>query len=248
MVSGLSNSNHYQLLENDVIHVTHINNMRIKDLPKIERPREKLEKYGPERLTNSELLAILLGTGTKGVNVVELSNKILKKFSGDGLPKASVKDLKNTFGLGSAKACEISACFELGRRLLQNKQTVLLLSPQNVLDELKEYRDHKKEHLVALYLDSRAQEVAREVISIGTLNSNLIHPREVFEVAIKHSAAQLILVHNHPSGNSEPSLADIDITKDLFAAARILGIELIDHYIISSSGIRSIKDRISELS
>jgi len=106
--------------------------MKIKDLPKIDRPREKLEKYGPERLSNSELLAILLGTGSKGVNVVELSNKILKKFSVDGLSKADVKALKNTFGLGSAKACEIVACFELGRRFLQNKQSSLILSPRNL--------------------------------------------------------------------------------------------------------------------
>jgi DNA repair protein RadC len=93
--------------------------MKIKDLPKIDRPREKLEKYGPERLSNSELLAILLRTGSKGINVVELSKRILSKFSADGLAKANVKELKNTFGLGSAKACEIIACFELGRRLLQ---------------------------------------------------------------------------------------------------------------------------------
>src|SRR4030042_1585622 len=100
--------------------------MKIKDLPKIDRPREKLEKYGPERLSDSELLAILLGTGSKGINVVELSNKILKKFSGNGLAKANIKELKNTFGLGSAKACEIVACFELGRRVLQNKQSALI--------------------------------------------------------------------------------------------------------------------------
>src|SRR3989344_8005542 len=120
--------------------------MKIKDLPKIERPREKLEKYGPGKLSNSELLAILLGTGTKGVNVVELSNKILKKFSGDGLAKADIKDLKSTFGLGSAKACEIVACFELGRRLLQNKKSTIVLSPKDVWEELKDIRGNKKEH------------------------------------------------------------------------------------------------------
>ena len=117
---------------------------KIKDLPKIERPREKLEKYGPERLSNSELFAILLRTGSKGVNVVELSNKILKKFSSDGLTKATAKELKNTFGLGTAKACGIIACFELGRRLLQNKQTFLILSPKDVWDELKDIRGKKK--------------------------------------------------------------------------------------------------------
>ncbi len=126
--------------------------MKIKDLPKIDRPREKLEKYGPERLSNSELLATLLGTGSKGINVIELAGKILRKFSGAGLVKASVKELKNTFGLGSAKACEIVACFELGRRFLQNKQSVLILEPKNVWEELKDIRDNKKEHFVIFFL------------------------------------------------------------------------------------------------
>ncbi|MDP2918552.1 MAG: hypothetical protein Q8N68_03565, partial [bacterium] len=131
---------------------------KIKDLPKVDRPREKLEKYGPEKLSNSELLAILLRTGSAGINVVELAKKILKKFSGDGLAKANFSELKNTFGLGPAKACEIVACFELGRRLLQNKQSALLLSPQDVWNELKDIRDNKKEHFVVFFLDARNQE------------------------------------------------------------------------------------------
>ena len=159
-------------------------NMKIKDLPKVDRPREKLEKYGPERLSDSELLAILLRTSSDGINVVELAGKILRKFSGVGLAKASVKELKNTFGLGSAKACEISACFELGRRLLQNKQSTLILSPKDVWNELKDIRDHKKEHFVIFFLDSRNQEIKREIVSVGSLNTNLVHPREVNFLAI----------------------------------------------------------------
>ncbi len=217
--------------------------MKIKDLPKIDRPREKLEKYGPERLSNSELLAILLGTGSKGINVVELSSKILKKFSGDGLSKANVKELKNTFGLGSAKACEIVACFELGRRLLQNKQSVLLLSPKDVWDELKYLRDHKKEHFVIFFLDARNQEIKREVISIGSLNANLVHPREVFEPAVRHLAAQIVLAHNHPSGDPEPSEDDLMITKRLVEAGKIMGIEVIDHIIIAKNGFTSFKEK-----
>jgi DNA repair protein RadC len=154
--------------------------MKIKDLPKIERPREKLEKYGPERLSNSELLAILLGIGQKGMNVVELSKRILSKFSGDGLSKANIEELKNTFGLGSAKACEIVACFELGRRLLQNKQAAILLSPKDVWDQLKDIRDNKKEHFMIFFLDARNQEIKREIISMGSLNANLVHPRSIF--------------------------------------------------------------------
>src|SRR3989344_417952 len=217
--------------------------MKIKDLPKIDRPREKLEKYGPERLSDSELLAILLRTGSEGVNVVELSSKILKKFSGVGLAKASVKELKNTFGLGAAKACEIVASFELGRRLLQNKQSVLLLSPQDVWEELKDIRDNKKEHFVIFFLDIRNKEIAREIISVGSLNANLVHPREVFEPAVRNLAAQIIIAHNHPSGDTEPSKEDLEITQKLVEAGDILGIEIIDHIIVAKDCYLSLKEQ-----
>ncbi len=217
--------------------------MKIKDLPKIDRPREKLEKYGPERLSNSELLAILLRTGSEGINVIELANKILKKFSGDGLAKANIKELKNTFGLGSAKACEIIACFELGRRLLQNKQSALLLSPRDVWEQLKDIRDNKKEHFVIFFLDTRNQEINREVISVGSLNANLVHPREVFEPAIRHLAAQIIVAHNHPAGDPAPSQDDLDITKQLVEAGKLLGIEITDHIIVSQAGFFSFRER-----
>ncbi len=217
--------------------------MRIKDLPKIERPREKMEKYGPEKLTNSELLAILLGTGVRGVNVVELSNKILKKFSGDGLTKAGFKELKNTFGLGKAKTCEIVACFELGRRLLQNKQSALLLTPKDVWDELKDIRDNKKEHFVIFFLDARNQEIKREIISVGSLNANLVHPREVFEPAVRHLAAQVVIAHNHPAGNPEPSEEDLIITKRFMEAGKIMGIEIMDHIIVTKNSNFSFKEK-----
>ncbi|OGH94055.1 MAG: hypothetical protein A2538_02015 [Candidatus Magasanikbacteria bacterium RIFOXYD2_FULL_41_14] len=216
--------------------------MKMKEVPKVDRPREKLAKYGPGKLSNSELLAILLRTGAKGINVVELSNKILKKFSGQGLNSAGYKELKNTFGLGPAKACEIIACFELGRRLLQNKKSVLILSPQDVWDELKDIRDHKKEHFVVFYLDTRNQEIQREIISVGTLNANLVHPREVFEPAIGHHAAQIIVAHNHPSGNTEPSPEDIAVTKRLKQAGELLGVELLDHIIITREKFASLKE------
>ena len=216
---------------------------KIKDLPKVDRPREKLERYGPEKLSNSELLAILLGTGSKGINVVELSKRILSKFSADGLSKANVKELKNTFGLGSAKSCEVVACFELGRRLLQNKQSALLLSPQDVWEELKDIRDNKKEHFVIFFLDARNQEIKREIISIGSLNANLVHPREVFEPAVRYSAAQIIVAHNHPSGDPEPSEDDLVITKRLVEAGKILGIEVVDHIIVVKDRFLSFKDQ-----
>ena len=219
--------------------------MKIKDLPKIERPREKLEKYGPEKLSNSELLAILLRTGGRGVNVIELSRRILRKFSGNknSLARATVEDLKNTFGLGPAKSCEIVACFELSRRLLKGKKSVLLLSPKDVWRELKDIRDNKKEHFVIFFLDARNQEIKREIISVGSLNANLVHPREVFEPAVRYLTAQIIIAHNHPSGNPEPSEDDLEITKRLVEAGKILGIEVVDHIIVSKDSFVSFKEK-----
>lgn len=216
--------------------------MKIKDLPKVDRPREKLEKYGPEKLSNSELLAVLLRTGGKGINVVEMARKILGKFSGSGLAKANFKELKNTFGLGAAKACEIVACFELGRRLLQNKKSQIYLTPKDVWNELKDIRDNKKEHFVIFFLDARNQEIKREIISVGSLNANLVHPREVFEPAVRHLAAQVIIAHNHPAGDSAPSQEDSEITKQLVDAGRILGIEIKDHVIVSKTNFFSFAD------
>lgn len=213
--------------------------VKIKDLPRIDRPREKLERYGPEKLSNSELLAILLRSGQKGVNVVELSKRILSKFSGDGLSKADVIELKNTFGLGSAKACGIVACFELCRRLLQNKLASLILSSKDVWDELKDIRDNKKEHFIVFFLDARNQEIKREIISIGSLNANLVHPREVFEPAVRYSAAQIVVAHNHPTGDVSPSQEDLVITKQLVDAGKLLGIELKDHVVVSKTNFFS---------
>jgi len=215
---------------------------KIKDLPKVDRPREKLEKYGPEKLSNSELLAILLRTGGKGLNVVEMSRKILGKFSGNGLARANFKELKNTFGLGAAKACEIVACFELGRRLLQNKKSRIYLTPKDVWNELKDIRDNKKEHFVIFFLDARNQEIKREIISVGSLNANLVHPREVFEPAVRHLAAQIILAHNHPTDDTEPSEEDKTITQRLIKASKILGIDIVDHIIVTKNNYFSFKE------
>ena len=180
-------------------------------------------------------------SGQKGINVVELSKRILTKFSGGGLSKADVKELKNTFGLGSAKACEIVACFELGRRLLQHKQSALLLSPKDVWDELKDIRDNKKEHFVIFFLDTRNQEIKREIISMGSLTASLVHPREVFEPAVRYSAAQIIVAHNHPSGDPEPSKEDLEVTQKLVESGKILGIDVIDHVVVTKDRFLSLK-------
>ena len=206
---------------------------KIKDIPKVDRPREKLEKYGPEKLSDAELLAILLRTGTKELNVIKLSQKIFRKFKEKNISEATVEELKEVHGLGSAKACEIIACFELGRRKLKGKKNSILLSPKDVWERMEDIRGSKKEHFVVFYLDSRNQEIKREIISVGTLNESLVHPREVFESAIKHNAASIIFAHNHPSGDVEPSQADIEITKRLVHAGKILDIKVVGHVVVT---------------
>jgi DNA repair protein RadC len=214
---------------------------KIKDTPRVEWPREKLQKYGPEKLKSAELLAILLGNGTKGLNVIELSQKILKTYPGEKLASADLLELKKVFGLGPSKAAEIVACFELGRRILKDKKSELLLAPKDIWESLKDLRDNKKEHFIVFYLDTRNQEIQREIISIGILNANLIHPREVFEPAIRENAAQIIIAHNHPSGEVTPSDEDLAVTKRLIAAGKILGIEITDHVIVSKNAYLSFK-------
>jgi len=214
---------------------------KIKDIPRVDRPREKLMKYGPEKLANAELLAILLGNGTAGLNVVELSKKILRSFPGGKLAGAKAEELRKFFGLGPSKACEIEACFELGRRLLKDKKAELILAPKDVWENMKDIRDNKREHFVVFYLDSRNQEIKREIISVGILNANLVHPREVFEPAIRYSTAQIIIAHNHPSGDTRPSEDDVEVTRRLMEAGKILGIEIIDHVIVSESSFLSLK-------
>src|SRR3989344_2606321 len=218
-------------------------NIKIADLPRVDRPREKLEKDGPGKLRSSELLAIILRTGFEGTNVVELSRKILNKFGEAGLASATLEELREIKGLGGSKALQILAGIELGKRVLKGKKNALVLSPQDVWNELKEIRNHKKEHFVVFYLDTRNQEIKREAISVGTLNANLVHPREVFEPAIQHLASHVIVAHNHPSGNTGPSEEDSEITKQLVDAGKILGIDVIDHIIVTKDAFLSFKEQ-----
>jgi len=216
--------------------------MPIKNIHRIEQPRERLEKYGPGRLSDAELFAILLRTGPKGIGVLELSKKVLRQFAGNRLANASYDELRNIHGLGPAKACEIVACFELGRRMLKDKQAVLILSPREVWEQCRDIRESKKEHFVVFFLDTQNREIKRELISVGTLNSSLIHPREVFEPAIKHLASHIIIAHNHPSGSLEPSEEDLSVTKRLTDSGRLLGIEVLDHVIVTAKSYLSLKE------
>jgi len=217
--------------------------LMIRDLARVERPREKLIQYGPARLSNKELLAIILRTGGKNENVLDLAGRVIRNCKSENLPSVSYAEIRKISGIGPAKACEILACFELGRRLLKGKISSLFLKPEDVWKELKDIRELKKEHFVIFYLDSRNQEIKREIISVGSLNASLVHPREVFEPAVKNLAAQVILAHNHPSGNPEPSRDDLEINRRLVEAGKILGIEVIDHIIVTVTGYLSFKEK-----
>lgn len=212
----------------------------IKELPSSQRPIERLLKYGPHKLKDEELLAIILRTGTKKKNVVQLSRQILRQFNKE-LIDPNISDLIKIDGLGKSKASQIVACFELGKRFLKDKQTKIYLSPEQIFEEVKDIRGSKKEHLVALYLDPRNQEIKKEIISIGTVNEVMVHPREVFEPAVKNLATQIVIVHNHPTEQTHPSEQDIELTKRLDKAGKILGIELKDHIIVTSKEYYSFK-------
>ena len=213
--------------------------MKIKDLPEGDRPREKMIKYGPDKLTDEELLALVLGSGTRGVNVRTLAGRILRKNK-EKLDSLTFEDLKNEKGLGKAKATQVIAVLELGKRLFAGKKNNLILSPQKVWERCEDFRSSKKEHFAIFFLDARSQEIKREVISVGTLTASLVHPREVFESAIKVNAVSIILAHNHPSGDPEPSEDDIDITKKLIHAGRILDISITDHVIVTKDSYGNI--------
>lgn len=217
--------------------------VKIKDLPRVDRPREKLLKYGSVKLSTTELLAIVLRTGVKGVNVVELANKILKLVGTDNVRNITTSDLRKIKGLGPVKCAEIIACIELGKRLLKDVEPLQALSPRAVFESLKDIRGLKKEHFIAIYLDTQNREIHREIISIGTLNASLVHPREIFEPAIRNLAASIILVHNHPSGDTKPSEEDILVTKKLVDSGRLLDIHILDHIVVSSRGYLSLKEK-----
>jgi len=195
-------------------------------------------------LKDSELLAILLRTGTTGKNVIEIASQILSKYSKKRLLQMTYEDLSKIGGIDSAKATTLLAAFELSKRALEVNDTNLpvINDAKDAIAQLSDMRDLKKEHLVALYLNAKNQLVHKETISMGTLNANLVHPREVFEPALKYSAAQIIVAHNHPSGDPKPSEDDLEVTKRLTEAGKMMGIDVMDHVIVSKNSHFSFKE------
>lgn len=211
-------------------------------LPKHERPREKLIERGPTGLRDKELLAILLRTGYTEKNVIEVSAEILCKFPMKKLLALAYNDLLKIKGIDSGKACSLLAAFELTKRALEVEDNNLptINSAKDAVAQLQELRTAKKEHFVVLYLNARNQLIHKETISIGTLNANLVHPREVFKPALEHLAASIIVAHNHPSGGTDPSEADLELTKRLKEAGKIIGVEVADHIVITQDNFKSI--------
>jgi len=210
---------------------------RIKDLPKTERPREKLISKGAENLKDEELLAILLRTGREGKNVLDLAKQILRKYSKKRLLNMRYENLIKVKGISEAKACTILAAQELVKRALKVRDEALpvVRSVKDVLLQVSYLREKTREHLMAIYLNARNELLFRKHIFTGTLNANLAHPREIFAEALKQNAASVILVHNHPSGDPEPSQDDLEITKRIIEAGKIMGIDVLDHIIIAKT-------------
>ncbi len=216
----------------------------IRDLPAGERPRERLATFGPDALSTPELLAIILRVGSSRGSAISLANQLLSHFGSlKAIAKATVSELSTVAGVGTAKAAQIKAAFELGKRLATaSDERPVLTSPELAANLLMErMRYHDKEHFEALLLDTRNRLIAIRSVSIGSLSSNVAHPREVFHEAVAHSAASIIVAHNHPSGDPTPSKEDEALTRRLVQAGEILGIAVLDHLIIGDGRWVSMK-------
>ncbi|VVB86779.1 RadC-like JAB domain protein [uncultured archaeon] len=219
--------------------------IRIQDMQKEERPRERLIKSGTASLSDSELLAIILRTGSRKENVINLSQRILSEYNLKQLSQTSLGQLMKIHGIKEGKASQIAACFEIARRLESFNEDVKpkINSPEDVYRRIyPRMREQKKESFIELCLDTKNQVIREETISTGSLNANIVHPREVFKTALAESAAHIIVAHNHPSGDPTPSREDIEITKKLVETGKIIGIDVLDHVIIGDGRHFSMKE------
>ncbi|WP_328585737.1 RadC family protein [Rossellomorea aquimaris] len=223
------------------------NRLMIRDFPQDERPRERLIQSGASSLSNQELLAILIRTGTKSESVLQLSNRLLNSFDGLNLLKdASLEEITKTKGIGLAKAVQIMAAVEFGRRIsnLAFDDRYSIRSPEDGAKYvMNDMRFLAQEHFVCLYLNTKNQVLHKQTIFIGSLNASIVHPREVFKEAFRRSAASIICIHNHPSGDPTPSREDIEVTKRLVECGRIIGIDILDHLIIGEKKFISLKEK-----
>ncbi len=220
--------------------------MMIRDYPIEERPRERMVKEGADKLSNQELIAILLRTGTKNESVFQLSSRVLKELGSiRHLNEMSIDELTRIKGIGQAKAVQIIAGLELGRRVARKRAEVMTIrSPQEAATYLMEVIGlDQQEKFYCLYLNTKNQIIYEKTVFMGSLNSSIVHPREVYKEALKWSAASIIVSHNHPSGDPSPSREDIEVTKRLIEAGEIIGIECLDHLIIGDGRFCSLKEQ-----
>ncbi|MEX1012583.1 MAG: DNA repair protein RadC [Waddliaceae bacterium] len=217
----------------------------IQDLPESERPRERLVQLGAEAMSTAELIAVILGSGTKDKPVLKLAQEIVSLFgSVEELAEATIEEFCQIKGLGLAKAIQLRACFGLGKRLLRGKTNFRskIATPDDAFRLANEFfQGEKRELFVVILLDTKGCLIKQEIVSMGTLSQSIIHPREVFYPAIRHKAASVILAHNHPSGDPTPSKDDYDVTNALIKVAQIIDIPIHDHVIIGSQNYISLR-------
>src|SRR3989344_4679417 len=213
---------------------------KLKDTPKIDRPRERFMAKGPDALSKSDLLAILLGSGIKGTNVKKLSEQILQKF-GKKFLTVTVDDLLQVKGIGEAKALQIASAIALTKRIYDEArpQENLILSLGDAVKQATDIKSKKQEHLLCLYLNARNLLLKKEIVSIGTLNNSIVHPREIFALALELRAAGVILIHNHPSGDPTPSTQDKEVTWRIVEAGKLMGDNVVDFIIVAEDGSHS---------
>ena len=217
--------------------------LMLRDMPLEDKPREKLLAQGPEALTLRELLAIVLHTGTTREDVIEMSDRVLRGYGDNILNERDPARLASEIDVPLLKACQIVAVGELGRRTYDKDSSrfVTIRKAQDVYDYLTDMRNLPKEYLRALFLNVHNRVIRNEVISIGTVSSNIIHPREVFRSGIESNAVAVILAHNHPSGEAAASAEDVAVTEKLIEAGKIVGIRVLDHVIITNGAFISVK-------
>ncbi|MGL4589180.1 MAG: RadC family protein [Mycoplasmatales bacterium] len=210
------------------------------------KPREKARIYGVEKLSDVELLAVILGSGSKKQSVLELASELIQKYNGfTHLFVQEKVELVRNDGIGEVKAVQICAIFELHKRLLKQEKTIVkaqIIKPVDLFRVVQNYAYKSQESMILLCVNTRNVLISEQVVFIGSLNSVAIHPREIFKIAISQTASKIFIAHNHPSGDTEPSIEDLDVTKRLVKVSKLVGIELIDHIVFSQTDFVSIRE------
>lgn len=245
MIAAEDTKSTYELNDNNLVMGEAPNRyvLRVRDLPGAEKPREKMIAYGPTNLSLSEIVAVVLGVGSKKEEVMHMSQRILKEYGERSIVhETNPERMAEILDIPVTKACQLIAAFELGRRFYATKagRPVFIRTAAQAYEYLKTMGGLQKEQLRGLYVNSRYELVHEELISVGSLTANIVHPREVFKPAIEHGAVGVIIAHNHPSGNVQPTEADLIVTTQVQSAGTILGIDLLDHIVITHETYKSI--------